>query len=221
MAGMSTANLAKRLGLYLVMGSVNCVLDPVLVLEEAIRGGITAFQYREKGLGALTGEATYELGCELRALCRANEVLFFVDDDVELALRLDADGVHVGQEDEAAARVRARLPAGRILGVSAHDVAEAEAAVRDGADYLGVGPMYATATKPDAREVQGPGIIRAMRGHGIDVPIVGIGGIGPGRAAPVVEAGADGVAVISAISQAASPKLETQRLVQELRRYTY
>jgi thiamine-phosphate pyrophosphorylase len=212
---MMSRNLADRLKLYFVMGSVNCRKDPLLTLEEAILGGITAFQYREKGPGALTGQAVYELGRELRQLCKIHEVLFFVNDDVELALRLEADGVHVGQEDEAAEAVRRRMPNG-LLGVSAHDVPEALAAVRNGADYLGVGPMYPTETKPDVREVQGPRVLREMRAAGIGVPLVGIGGIGLGRARHVIEAGADGVAVISAISMAESPQLTTDRLLQEI-----
>lgn len=212
---MMPRSLADRLRLYFVMGSVNCRKDPLLTLEEAILGGITAFQYREKGPGALSGQDVYELGCDLRRLCKTHEVLFFVNDDVELALRLEADGVHVGQEDEAAALVRRRMPNG-ILGVSAHDVQEAQEAVRCGADYLGVGPMYPTQTKPDARQVQGPRIIRELRDAGIRLPLVGIGGIGPGKARQVTEAGADGVAVISAISQAESPQMVADRLLREL-----
>ncbi|MFC0214548.1 thiamine phosphate synthase [Paenibacillus chartarius] len=206
--------LAERLRLYFVMGSVNCRQDPVLTLEAAIRGGITAFQYREKGRGALTGDDREQLGVKLRELCRAHNVLFMVNDDVELALRLEADGVHVGQEDEAAAIVRRRMPAG-ILGVSAHDVLEAEEAVRCGADYLGVGPMYMTRTKPDIREVRGPGVIRDIRASGLSLPIVGIGGIEQGRAEAVVRAGADGVAVISAIAQAEEPRQAAERLLTE------
>lgn len=214
---MMNRRLAEQLRLYLVMGSANCLRDPLLTLEEAILGGITAFQFREKGPGALSGQEAYELGLEMRKLCQKHEVLFLVNDDVELALRLKADGVHVGQEDEAAELVRRRMPNG-ILGVSAHDVREAAAAVRCGSDYLGVGPMYPTQTKPDAREVQGPRVIREMRAAGIGLPLVGIGGIARGKAYPVIEAGADGVAVISAICRAESPQLEAERMLEEIER---
>lgn len=195
-------DLRSRLKLYLVMGSVNCAKRPAEVLKEAIRGGVTMFQYREKGPGALRGEKKYELGAELRNLCRQSGVPFIVNDDVELALRLDADGIHIGQEDAPVEAVRRRI-GNKILGVSAHNPEEARAALEQGADYLGVGPMYPTATKPDAREVWGPSVIRTIRQGGVVAPLVGIGGISPGRALPVIEAGADGVAVISAISAAA------------------
>jgi thiamine-phosphate pyrophosphorylase len=95
---------------------------------------------------------------------------------------------------------------GKIVGVSAHNVREALLAAEQGADYIGVGPMYETKTKKDARAVCGPDMIRQMRTAGISLPIVGIGGITPDRALPVIQAGADGVAAVSAISRAADPK---------------
>lgn len=196
-------DLRQQLKTYLVMGSTNCLADPAEVLEEAIRGGITMFQYREKGSGARQGSEQLALGWELRELCRTQGIPFIVNDDIELALALEADGVHIGQEDEPAADVRKRI--GRlILGVSAHTVDEADRAIQDGADYLGLGPIYPTSTKLDARPVQGLELIRKLRQQGIAIPLVGIGGITPDNAGPVMAAGADGVAVVSAITQAAN-----------------
>ncbi|UJF34119.1 thiamine phosphate synthase [Paenibacillus hexagrammi] len=203
---LHTDQLREALQLYLVMGSPNCAgADPVEVLKAAIDGGITMFQYREKGAGALTGAASLALGAQLRELCARHAIPFIVNDDVGMAEALEADGIHVGQEDTAAEEVRRRFP-GKIVGISAHNLAEAQSALAAGADYLGVGPMYATRTKLDAREVQGPeGLVR-MREGGIRLPLVGIGGIDAAGAAAVLRGGADGIAVVSAITQARSPR---------------
>ncbi|MDU0202834.1 thiamine phosphate synthase [Paenibacillus sp. MAH-36] len=203
---MTSEELRKALRLYLVMGSPNCGgADPYAVLEAAIAGGITMFQLREKGAGALEGPALLELGARLRRLCAQHRIPFIVNDDERLALELEADGLHIGQEDAPAAAVRQRLKH-MIVGVSAHDLGEAQSALAEGADYLGVGPQYATRTKLDAREVRGPAMIARMREGGIRLPLVGIGGIDATNALPVIRAGADGVAVVSAIAGARSPQ---------------
>jgi thiamine-phosphate pyrophosphorylase len=206
--------IREKLKLYFVMGSTNCKKDPREVLREAIAGGITIFQFREKGPGSVTGEMKYQLANDLFEICRQHGIPFIVNDDVELALALNADGVHIGQEDEDAKEVRKKI-GDKILGVSAHNVDEAKAAVGI-ADYIGVGPMYPTKTKLDTREVKGPSIIQEIRQAGIQLPIVGIGGIKEGCAQQVIDAGADGIAVISAISQALSPKKAAQNLINEI-----
>ncbi|MCF6092596.1 thiamine phosphate synthase [Microaerobacter geothermalis] len=199
------------LKVYLVMGSVNCINSPEKVLLEAIEGGITLFQYREKGSGALEGIEKYRLGKRLQQICKKAGIPFIVNDDVELALLLDADGVHIGQDDGSVEKVRMKIGS-KILGVSAHNLEEAKEAVSYGADYLGVGPMYTTKTKEDAKEVQGPQGIRFLRENGIDIPIVGIGGITADNAKEVIQAGADGIAVISAITQNSSPRKGVEQL---------
>ncbi|QYK63740.1 thiamine phosphate synthase [Paenibacillus sp. S25] len=190
----------RQLQMYLVLGSVNCLAEPSWVVQEAVAGGATMVQFREKGHGALTGVPMFELARQLQELCRHAGVPFIINDDVELALELDADGVHIGQDDESAESVRERI-GNRILGVSAHTIEEARRAILQGADYLGVGPIYPTISKDDVHAVQGPAIIYEMRKAGIDVPIVGIGGITVDRIEEVARAGADGVAVISAVTQ--------------------
>lgn len=195
--------LRELLQVYFIMGSTNCRKDPLQVIEEAIAGGITIFQFREKGTGALTGEEKYKLAKELQEICRRNNIPFLVNDDIELALLLDADGVHIGQDDEPADVVRQKI-GDKILGISVHNMEEAHKAIEQGADYVGIGPVFATQTKTDAGEVQGVALIQTLREHGISIPIVGIGGITPDNAASVVGAGADGVSVITAISLADS-----------------
>jgi thiamine-phosphate pyrophosphorylase len=208
-------NLNEKLKLYFVMGSINCKGDPETVLREAIAGGIGAFQFREKGKGALSGREKRQLALQLKRICRQFGVLFLVNDDVDLALEIDADGVHIGQEDLSVEIARKKIGS-KILGVSAHNVEEAMIAALHGADYLGVGPMYPTTTKSDIREVLGPSVIKQIRQSGITLPIVGIGGITLGRAKPVISAGADGIAVISAIAQADSPRETARQLLREV-----
>lgn len=195
--------LRDALKIYFIMGSNNCLKDPSKVLEEAIKGGITLFQFREKGENALQGEEKFRLARELQTVCRRHGVPFIVNDDIDLALALDADGVHIGQEDDPVEKVRERI-GDKILGVSVHTKEEASTAIKDGADYFGIGPVFQTKTKLDAKEVQGTRLIQELREEGFTVPIVGIGGINAENAASVVEAGADGVSVITAISHAQS-----------------
>lgn len=201
MTRISSSRMKEVLQVYFVMGSQNCKRSPVRTLTEALNGGITLFQFREKGLGSIGGVKQMELALRLQQLCREQSVPFIVNDDVDLALAIGADGVHIGQDDEEAAKVRERI-GNMILGVSAHTIEEARIAQDQGADYIGVGPIYPTSSKEDAHAVQGPEIIESMRAQGMDIPIVGIGGITGMNAARVLEAGADGVAVISAISLA-------------------
>ncbi|KJE27111.1 thiamine-phosphate diphosphorylase [Geobacillus kaustophilus] len=216
MARIASREMKERLAVYFIMGSQNSERPAADVLKEALDGGVTLFQFREKGSGALKGADKEELARHLQRLCRAYGVPFIVNDDVELALAIDADGVHVGQDDEDARRVREKI-GDKILGVSAHNVEEAMAAVEAGADYLGVGPIYPTSSKEDAKEAQGPDVLRRLREAGIAIPIVAIGGITAGNAKTVIEGGADGVSVISAIASAPSPKAAAAALAEAVR----
>ncbi|TKH41758.1 thiamine phosphate synthase [Paenibacillus terrae] len=211
MPRIEIGRMRECLRLYLVMGSMNCSRDPLVVLEEALQGGVTLFQLREKGADRLTGSRLHEFAQAARRLCHRYDVPFLVNDDVELALAVDADGVHLGQDDEPADRVRSRM-GDKIIGVSVHSLTEAEQAVRAGADYAGAGPMFPTRSKPDAHPVQGPNLVRRLRAGGACLPLVGIGGITADNAAGVLQAGADGVAVISAISWAEAPREAAQSL---------
>ena len=138
-----------------------------------------------------------------------------LDDRVDLALALDADGVHLGQDDLPPRVARPLLRRAMILGRSTHSVAQARAAQADGADYVAVGSMFPTATKPDF-ELVGPELVRAVRPH-VSAPLIGIGGITPENVADVIRAGADGVAVISAVCAAPDPALATRRFLDAIR----
>lgn len=203
--------IKQQLSVYFIMGTANTSRQPLDVLKEAIQGGITMFQFREKGEGALQGEEKKQLARQLQVLCQEANVPFIVNDDVRLAIDLDADGVHVGQEDTNAVDVRQKI-GNKILGVSTHNLDEVKQAMKDGADYVGMGPVYPTETKKDTRSVQGVSLITEVRHHGLHIPIVGIGGIAYDNAAPVIQAGADGISIISAISQSADPKKAREEL---------
>jgi thiamine-phosphate pyrophosphorylase len=201
MTRINSRTIRDLLKVYFILGSTNCLKDPVEVLEEAIVGGITIFQFREKGNGALKGAAKYELAKDFQRICKVANIPFIVNDDVDLALELDADGIHIGQEDEPVEKIREKI-GDKILGVSAHTIEEARKAVEYGADYLGIGPIFPTNTKEDAKAVQGTSFIEKLRKSGLDIPLVGIGGITIDNAHSVIQAGADGVSVITAISLA-------------------
>ncbi|WP_218143881.1 thiamine phosphate synthase [Bhargavaea ginsengi] len=195
------------------MGSRNAgERDPLEVLEEALKGGITCFQLREKGPGAIEGRELRAFGEACRDLCRAYGVPFIVNDDVRLALELGADGVHIGQDDGDAGEVR-RLIGDRILGVSVHNLDEVREAAAAGADYVGIGPVYQTTSKPDARPVCGTLPLREAAEAFPELPSVGIGGITAANAGPVIASGASGVSVITAISLADDP----ERAAREIR----
>jgi thiamine-phosphate pyrophosphorylase len=166
------------------------------VAEAAIRGGADVLQLRDK---EASGGRLYRVALRLRELTRDAKVPFIVNDRLDIALAADADGVHVGQADLPASVVRRILGPGKILGVSVDTVEEAVLAEKDGADYLGVGPVFeARGTKPDTGEPLGIECIARIRRH-CRLPIVAIGGINAENARKVREAGADGAAVISAI----------------------
>lgn len=190
----------KDLAVYFIMGTENCTEDPLYVLEDALKAGITIFQLREKGKKSLKGEVLVEFAKQCQALCKQYDVPFIVNDDVELALKIDADGVHVGQEDTPLVEIGDRLQ-NKIIGVSVHNEEEMDAAVKGGADYVGIGPIFETKSKVDARKPAGVNFLKRAREKYSDFPIVAIGGISPKNAQQVLDAGADGVAVISAICE--------------------
>lgn len=186
--------------LYVIIdGKMSRGRSNLLVAEAAIAGGADVLQLRDKEAGS---GRFYREALQLRKLTRDAKVPFIVNDRLDIALAVDADGVHVGQADLPASVVREIIGSGKILGVSADTVEEAILAEKDGADYLGVGPVFeARGTKPDAGEPLGVDRIARIRRH-CRIPIVAIGGITAENALKVREAGADAAAVISAIVSA-------------------
>jgi thiamine-phosphate pyrophosphorylase len=180
------------------------------VVKAAVRGGATAVQLRDK---TTSTRGRIELGRALLALTRPAGIPLIVNDRADVALAIDADGVHVGQDDMPALLARAILGPERILGVSAGTVDEARRAEREGADYLGVGDVYGTPTKSDAGTPIGlSGLAEIARA--VSIPVVAIGGISLDNAAATVRAGASGVAVISAVIGAPDPEKAARHLLQ-------
>lgn len=215
---MRNAEVKKAMGLYFVMGTQNVGnQEPMAVLEAALRGGITCFQLREKGPGALVGENLLNFARKCQALCRVYRVPFIVNDDVDLALALNADGVHVGQDDEQAALVRERIGSDKWLGVSTHNVEEVRIAESIGADYVGLGPIYPTISKANASAVVGPELLKEIRSVFQTMPIVGIGGISMTNVESIIHAGADGIAVISSIASAEDSLHATEAFSKKLK----
>lgn len=186
---------------YFIMGSQNCTRDPEVILQEAIAGGITAFQYREKGRGSLQGKAKIALGKRLRQICREAQIPFFINDDVELIEVLDVDGIHVGQEDLSPLELRNMYPHLQI-GLSVTNEAELRQSPLAAVDYVGAGPIFPTTTKEDAKQAVGLTWIRTLRKQFPELPIVAIGGIRPDNVQDVLAAGANGVAFISVVTNA-------------------
>ena len=186
--------------------------DLVDVLDAALAGGCRLVQLREK---EWPSGRVLPLAERLHARCAAAGATFIVNDRVDLAVAVGADGVHVGQDDLPARAARPLLRPGMILGVSTHSVAQARAAQADGADYVAVGSMFPTSSKAEFQLV-GPDLIRKLRPE-IRVPLVGIGGITHANVGEVIAAGADGVAVISAVCGAENPRVAAERFLALIR----
>ncbi|MGE6516355.1 thiamine phosphate synthase [Lysinibacillus sphaericus] len=189
------------LQLYFIMGSTNVhKRRPLEVLEEALQSGITMFQFREKGPGALTGQAYEIFAQSCQKLCKQCHIPFIVNDDIELALKLGADGIHVGQDDFPVAVIREKIGK-MLLGVSVHTIEEVHTAIQYEADYVGIGPIFTTTSKSDAKPPCGTEFLQQVRTELPELPIVAIGGIDESNAQKVFKAGANGIAVISTICE--------------------
>jgi len=182
------------------------------VARAAIEGGATAIQLRDK---EATTRELIEAGLALRELTREWGVAFIINDRVDVALAVDADGVHVGQDDMPAKLARKLVGPDKIVGVSASTIEEALQAEADGADYISASPVFATPTKPDAAPPTGLEGLRAIV-EAVRIPVVAIGGINEGNVEEVIRAGAAGVAVISAVVGAPDIAAAARRLRQRI-----
>ena len=177
------------------------------VVKESLEGGVTFVQLREKQLD----EAHFmEEAKDLQVLCREYNVPFIINDNVDIALEMDADGVHVGQSDMEADDVRAKLGPDKIIGVSAQTVEQAVLAEKRGADYLGVGAVFHTDSKADVAEVSRE-TLKAIC-DAVDIPVIAIGGISKENVSELSGTGICGIAVISAIFAEKDIKKATEKL---------
>jgi thiamine-phosphate pyrophosphorylase len=176
-------------------------------VEKAIKGGVTFVQLREKELDDV---AFLKEAFEIKKLCRQYNVPFIINDNVEIARKINADGVHVGQSDMKAGNVRTILGEDKILGVSAQTVEQALLAEKEGADYLGVGAVFPTGSKMDADDVSYETLKEIC--SAVSIPVVAIGGIGAGNVLKLENSGISGIAVISAIFSAEDIEKATKNL---------
>jgi thiamine-phosphate diphosphorylase len=202
--------LIDRLRLIVVTDADCGGRDLVDVVRAALRGGAPAIQLRMKDGAA---RDMVEMAHALLAETRPAGAQLFVNDRVDVAVIAGADGAHVGQDDLPVGAARRVSPPGFLLGVSAESVELALQAEAEGADYVGVGPVYATGSKADAGEPIGLGRIAEVA-SAVKIPVVGIGGIAIGNARAVVQSGAAGVAVISAVMRADDPESAARELLR-------
>ncbi len=177
--------------------------------KAALEGGMTYVQMREKG-DPMTEDELLTEALALKALCAEYGVPFVIDDDVELAVKCGADGVHVGQSDMACVEARKALGSAKVVGVSAQTVEQAVQAEKDGADYLGVGAVFPTGSKDDADDVSHD-TVKAIC-EAVNIPVIAIGGISKNNVGQLAGLGLDGVAVISAIYASEDIKAATEDL---------
>ena len=193
----------------LVTGELCQGRPPGEVVEATLQGGASAIQLREKNL---SGRELVDLACKYRQLTKRYGALFIVNDRLDVALAAGADCVHLGQDDLHARVARRLLGSKKLIGVSVGDVAEARNAQADGADYVGLGPFFPTDSKADVGEPVDLATLREVK-EAVDIPVVAIGGIKAENAAALFAAGADGVAVISAVVAAPDIAGATRRLL--------
>lgn len=181
--------------IYLVTDD-GCLQGRALIdcVREALEGGVTLVQYRAK---TASSEEMYAEALQLKALCDSFNVPLIINDRLDIAMAVGAAGVHLGQDDLPCAAARKLLGEDYIIGVSAHNPAEAKAALQSGADYLGCGAVFGTATKADVQKLGTDGLAAICKAKGL--PVVGIGGVTADNYREVRAAGADGAAIVSGI----------------------
>lgn len=181
--------------IYLVTDN-GCLQGRALIdcVREALEGGVTLVQYRAK---TASSAEMYNEALQLKALCDSFNVPLIINDRLDIAMAVGASGVHLGQDDLPCTAARKLLGEDYIIGVSAHNPAEAEAALQSGADYLGCGAVFGTATKADVKKLGTDGLAAICKAKGL--PVVGIGGVTADNYREVRAAGADGAAIVSGI----------------------
>ena len=197
------------LSLYLVTDNSDDVDKFLNTIEEGIKGGVTVVQIREKTADTLD---FYKLALKVKEITTRYNVPLIINDRVDVALAIDADGVHVGQSDMPCDITRKLIGKDKILGVSAHTLEEAQKAELDGADYLGCGAIFPTSTKEDANYITKNELKKLV--SGVNIPIVAIGGINLNNAHELKDTGIAGLSVVSAIMSSENPKKSSEELLE-------
>lgn len=197
-----------NLKLYLVTDKSDDVDKFLKTIEEGIKGGVTVVQIREKTADTLD---FYKLALKVKQITTKYNVPLIINDRVDVALAIDADGVHVGQSDMPCDITRKLIGPDKILGVSAHNIEEAKKAEKDGADYLGSGAVFPTPTKDDANRITKEELKEIV--ESVNIPVVAIGGITIENADELTDTGIEGFSVVSAIMSSENPKKSAEELL--------
>ncbi len=187
--------------------------DLVWIVEEAVKGGATVVQLRAKSIST---REFLDISMKIHSFLKKKRVPLIINDRIDIALALDADGVHLGQKDMPLQIARKILGKEKIIGISVNNIEEAMEAENNGADYLGVGPVFPTTTKPDVRAPLGIEGLRKIR-EKIKIPIIAIGGINKSNVHEVYSTGVDGIAVVSAIILSPDPCQAAEKLIEEIK----
>lgn len=196
------------LSLYLVTDKSEDIEKFLKTIEESIKGGVSIVQIREKTAETLD---FYNLALKVKKITTKYNVPLIINDRIDVALAIDADGVYVGQSDMPCDVTRKLIGKDKILGVSASTISEAKKAQEDGADYIGTGAVFPTATKDDAPSITKQDLKKIV--DAIDIPVVAIGGINHENASELIETGISGLSVVSAIMNAENPKKASEELL--------
>ena len=187
--------------------------DLVWIVEKAVKGGATVVQLRAKSIST---REFLDISMKIHSFLKKKRVPLIINDRIDIALALDADGVHLGQKDMPLQIARKILGKEKIIGISVNNIEEAMEAENNGADYLGVGPVFPTTTKPDVRAPLGIEGLRKIR-EKIKIPIIAIGGINKSNVHEVYSTGVDGIAVVSAIILSPDPCQAAEKLIEEIK----
>lgn len=207
------SSLLKEIDFYLVTDSGLSKKGTLSDVREAVESGCRIVQYREKDIST---KEMVEEASEIKRICNGRAI-FIVNDRIDIALAVDADGVHIGQDDMPIEMTRKLLGEDKIIGLSVNDREEAVLAEKAGADYVGLGPIFDTATKKDAGDGIGPLKIREVK-DAIKIPVVAIGGINKENCKSVLQNGADSLVAISAVVCSDDVKKETKYFIDIIRR---
>ncbi len=200
-------------GLYFVTDSKLTKQGILKDVKQVIKAGCKIVQYREK---KKSSEEMFKEAKQLADLCKNKDVLFIVNDRLDIALAVDADGVHLGQNDLPLVLAREILGKKKIIGTSNYSVEEAKQSEKAGVDYISIGPVFHTDTKKDAGPALGLELLKQVRAI-TKLPIVGIGGVNEENLGEVLQAGADSVAIISAIVSTENPGKAAERIIEKIR----
>ena len=196
------------LSLYLVTDKSDDMEKFLNTIEEAIKGGVSVVQIREKTKDTLD---FYNLALKVKEITTKYDVPLIINDRVDVALAIDADGVHVGQSDMPCDVTRKLVGPDKIVGISAATIDEAKKAEKDGADYIGTGAVFPTATKDDAPKITKKDLKEIV--DSINIPVVAIGGINHDNAGELIDTGIAGLSVVSAIMSSDNPKKSSEELL--------